>query len=172
MERKKKRDYTPAELAEMDLKGLENLLTDKQKLFVHEYMQDKNGTRAAIRAGYAAGKDNQTAAVTASKLLRDEAVCAYRKALIREEQRRLGVSREEICKKLEEIADKCMQAVPVMTWDYATHQMVETGEYAFDSKGAISALEKLANMLGYNEPEKEKGGVIIEMDKKFEGCDK
>ena len=163
MQKKKKKEYTPAELAEMDTKGLESLLTDKQKLFVHEYMVDKNGTKAAIRAGYAAGKDSQTAAVTASKLLKDEAVCAYRKALIREEQRRLGVTREEIIRKLEEITERCMQTVPVMAWDYDEHKMVETGEYTFDAKGATNALSKLAEMLGYDEPAKEKDGVTVEL---------
>lgn len=41
------------------------MLTKRQEAFVHEYLIDLHGTRAAIRAGYAAG----SAAVEASRLL-------------------------------------------------------------------------------------------------------
>jgi len=47
-------------------------LTDKQKLFVSEYLQDKNGAAAAQRAGYAAKDSKQQA----HKLLQDERINA------------------------------------------------------------------------------------------------
>lgn len=40
-------------------------LNDKQELFCHEYLKDRNGTQAAIRAGYA----RNTAQSTASEIL-------------------------------------------------------------------------------------------------------
>lgn len=54
--------------------------------FVEEYAKDRNGTRAAIRAGYSANVE--TAGVTAARLLADDRV----KALIEEQMER--VSRE------------------------------------------------------------------------------
>lgn len=47
-------------------------LTDKQKLFVAEYLVDKNGAAAAQRAGYAAKNSKQEA----YKLLKDERIGA------------------------------------------------------------------------------------------------
>lgn len=43
-------------------------LTDKQKKFIEEYLIDMNGTRA-YRAAYPSVKKNESAAVSASKLL-------------------------------------------------------------------------------------------------------
>ncbi|WP_164738157.1 terminase small subunit [Frigidibacter oleivorans] len=47
-------------------------MTDRQKAFCREYLLDLNQTAAAIRAGYAP----ESAAVTASKLMRDPRVLA------------------------------------------------------------------------------------------------
>jgi phage terminase small subunit len=48
------------------------LLTDKQKAFAHEYMVDKNATKAAIRAGYS----KKTASSQGERLLRNAEVRA------------------------------------------------------------------------------------------------
>ena len=45
-------------------------LSAKQKKFVHEWLIDLCGTRAAIRAGYS----EKSAAQTASRLMKDPAV--------------------------------------------------------------------------------------------------
>lgn len=45
-----------AEYENMGLEELEKLLTRKERMFVEEYDRDGNGTQAAIRAGYAAGR--------------------------------------------------------------------------------------------------------------------
>ena len=47
-------------------------LTDKQQLFVAEYLVDKNGAAAAQRAGYSAKNSKQEA----YKLLQNERICA------------------------------------------------------------------------------------------------
>lgn len=41
-----------------------------------------------------------------------------------------------------------MQARPVMVWDPDTGKKVESGEYVFDSKGALRALELIGKHLG------------------------
>ena len=56
-------------------------LSAKQKKFVHEWLIDLCGTRAAIRAGYS----EKSAAQTASRLMKDPAVREYRDALLKEE---------------------------------------------------------------------------------------
>lgn len=151
MKKKAKSKYTAEELADMTAKELEGLLVAKQRLFIHEYMIDRNGTQAAIRAGYAAGKDNHQAAVTANKLLKDPVVSACRAALLREECDRLAVSRQEIVLEYMEIYKRCMARTPVMEWDSGSHQWVETGMWQFDAKGAANALDKLSGLLGYKD---------------------
>lgn len=151
MKKKAKSKYTAEELADMTAKELEGLLVEKQRLFIREYMIDRNGTQAAIRAGYAAGKDNHQAAVTANKLLKDPVVSACRAALLREECDRLAVSRQEIVLEYMEIYKRCMARTPVMEWDSNSHQWVETGMWQFDAKGAANALDKLSGLLGYKD---------------------
>lgn len=151
MKKKAKSKYTAEELADMTAKELERLLVAKQRLFIREYMIDRNGTQAAIRAGYAAGKDNHQAAVTANKLLKDPVVSACRAALLREECDRLAVSRQEIVLEYMEIYKRCMARTPVMEWDSNSHQWVETGMWQFDAKGAANALDKLSGLLGYKD---------------------
>lgn len=151
MKKKAKSKYTAEELADMTAKELEGLLVAKQRLFIREYMIDRNGTQAAIRAGYAAGKDNHQAAVTANKLLKDPVVSACRAALLREECDRLAVSRQEIVLEYMEIYKRCMARTPVMEWDSDSHQWVETGMWQFDAKGAANALDKLSGLLGYKD---------------------
>lgn len=162
----KKARINEEDLDEMSVQELEKLLTDKQKTFVREYMTDKNGTQAAIRAGYKAGKDNHTAAVTASKLLRDPAINAYRLALQKAAFRRLGVSLESICAELVEIKDRCMQKVAVTEWDREAKEYKSTGEWTFDAKGATKALTALADLLDVKEQAKAKtGGFRLEITK-------
>lgn len=141
---------------------LEKVLTDKQKTFVREYMVDKNGTQAAIRAGYKRGKDDHAAAVMASRLLREPKVNAYKTALQKEAFRRLGVSLESVCAELVEIKDRCMQKSPVLVWDSEKHAYVESGEWQFDAKGATKALAELADLLDLKENSKKgAGGAAI-----------
>lgn len=47
--------------------GEEIKLTDKQRLFCHEYLKDLNGTQAAIRAGYSENSAQEIASENLSK---------------------------------------------------------------------------------------------------------
>ena len=67
-------------------------LSAKQKKFVHEWLIDLCGTRAAIRAGYS----EKSAAQTASRLMKDPAVREYRDALLKEEFDSLGITRHSL----------------------------------------------------------------------------
>lgn len=132
----------------MTLEELEGLLSKQQRRFVEEYEKDGNGTQAAIRAGYAPGKDNATAAVQASRLLRSAKVSAYRRARARELCRQAGISRETLSLDMLEVYRRCMSAEPVMVWDREQGRWTPSGEWQFDSKGALKALELLGDSLG------------------------
>lgn len=118
-------------------------LTDRQRMFVRQYMLDLNGTQAAIRAGY----DEKTAASRASRLLRTPKIMAYRDALMEERFQAIGIDKYNIAMCVWQIYLRCTQKTPVMVWDSMLHAWVESGEWQFDVKGALKALDMLRQML-------------------------
>jgi hypothetical protein len=64
----------------------------------------------------------------------------------------LGISTLTILRDLEEIKKRCMSAEPVM--EKQNGEWVETGEWKFDSRGAISAIAEQNKMLGNHAPTK------------------
>ena len=68
-----------------------NKLTPRQERFCREYLVDLNGSKASIRAGYAA----RSAHVTASRLLRNPKVAARIAELQAETAKRLEVTRSK-----------------------------------------------------------------------------
>lgn len=75
---------------------LSRLRTDRERRFVLEYLLDKNGTQAALRAGYSKG----SAANIAHKLLKDPIVKAYIGALEKKDVEQLGVDRLMVLERL------------------------------------------------------------------------
>lgn len=118
-------------------------LKPQQRRFVQEYMVDLNGTAAAVRAGY--GERN--AASTASRLLRRPEVQAYRDALLKEAFEAIGIDKYNIVLKTWEIFQRCAEKKPVLEWDSAQREWVPSGQWQFDSKGALRALDMLAKLL-------------------------
>lgn len=117
---------------------------DKQNLFAKEYVVDYNGTQAAIRAGYS----EKSARTTACRLLKNPKILDKIKQNQKELIEKSCLTEEKILNKLEIMLDRCMSAEPVMEWDYEEHDYVKTGEYQFDSKGALKAIELLGKHLG------------------------
>ena len=118
-------------------------ITDKQKRFVREWLVDMNGTRAAIRAGYS----EKSAAQTASRLMRDPAVRAYRDALLKEEFDSLGITRHSLAVEVWRVYERCAAATPVLQWDSNLREYIESGDWQFDAKGCQKALGMLNGML-------------------------
>ena len=166
MPRKKDLDLDRAE--GMSSKEISRYLEDREKKFAKEYLTDNNATQAAIRAGYKPGKNNASAAVQGSRMMRDPAVTAYRHALIRENLSDKDLTRECIGLKYTEILDRCMQKEPVMAFNRETGEWVETGEWQFDARGAARALDGLVKLLGYAAPEKHEVQVSQGLETYFE----
>lgn len=124
-------------------------LKPKERAFVREYLHDLNGTQAAIRIGYS----EKSAASQASRLLRKSDVQAYRDALLQEQFEAIGVTRHSIAAEVWSIYQKCCQKEPVLEWDSASREWVPSGEWQFNVKGALKALDMLRQML----PEMNKG---------------
>ena len=135
---------------------MEELKNRDYERFCREYIIDHNGTKAAIRAGYA----EPSAAQQASRLLKKPIIRERIEDLEKDICESLGLKAAWVVQRLMTVVDRSMQAVPVEVWDYENHCMVETGEYQFDSRGANNALEILAKHLGMLESKK----VTVETD--------
>ena len=148
-------------LEDLPLAELRGLLNSRQIKFVEELEKGGTMTEAAIRAGYA----KKTAASQASALLKNPTVAAYRRARAIDQYRRLGITQEWVGLKLIEVLDRCMAAVPHLTWDSDAHEWVEDGTWNFDAKGALQALGKIGDSMGMFRQEKKQeqtGGKSIE----------
>lgn len=119
-------------------------LRGKHEIFCQEYIVDYNGTQAAIRAGY----EEKSARQQASRLLSQEEILNRIMELQADQVKRLAISQDYVVMQLLDTYKCCREATPVMKYDYDLGEMVETGIYQFDSKGALRALELLGKHLG------------------------
>lgn len=74
-------------------------VTEKQKRFADEYLIDFNASRA-YRAAYLRAENDNTAAVNASKLLRNTKVAEYIEKRIAERSGRTEVTQDRVIKEL------------------------------------------------------------------------
>ncbi len=139
-------------------------LTHRQKLFVDWYIKIANITQAAIKAGYS----KKTAYSIGSETLKKPEVQAHYKLRMTQLEELLGFNKSTILQDLIDIKDKSRQAKPVMEYDRSAREMVqqtamvedeqgvkkEVGIFEFDSFGANKAIDTIAKMMGYFEPEK------------------
>lgn len=139
--------------------------TNKHKRFIAEYLIDQNGKQAAIRAGYSP----KSAEVQASVLLRNPKIKAAIDKKIKKIADRSGISAEWVLKNLKEVAERCMQKVPVMRFDKVDKEYVQVedengqGVWQFDSSGANKALELIGKNLGmFAEKHVHSGSITLE----------
>lgn len=124
-------------------------MNDRQRRFVEEYLVDLNATQAAIRAGYA----ERTARSQGQRLLTKVDVAAEIEKRQAERSERTEISQDYVVSKLQSVAERCMQAEPVMNRD-GTQAITEdpNGDYklayTFNAAGANRALELLGKHLG------------------------
>ena len=115
-------------------------VTSQQKQFADEYLIDLNGTKAAIRAGYAEPYARQQA----SQLLDVEEIANY----ISEKQKivsdKLNWSYEKLIISFGEIHTRCMQGEPVLD-----NEGNPTGDWKFEPNAAVKSLENIGKHLGF-----------------------
>lgn len=144
-------------------------LSPKRAQFVREYLIDLNATQAAIRAGYSP----RSAKVTGTRLLADAAVSRTIAEAKAKRAERNELDADWVLSRLKRVAERCLEAEPVLEFDPGEKAMVpktvmvedpETGEtrlvgvYQFDSKGANGALKLLGDHLGLYVKRIEMGG--------------
>jgi phage terminase small subunit len=134
-------------------------LSEKHELFVMAYLKNLNATEAAIEAGYS----EKSARVQGSRLLTNADIRARIDELLERRKEKMELDADFVIGRLLEISEMCMRAKPVMKWDYEERQLVETGEYTFDSSGANKAMELIGKHMGmFKEKIEHSGGVTHE----------
>lgn len=114
-------------------------LTDKQRLFVQEYLVDLNATQAAIRAGYS----EATAYAQGSRLLKHVEIAAAIAAAQGARSERTEITQDYVLQGIVETIERCKQATPVLD-----HEGKPTGEYRFDANAALKGYDLLGRHLG------------------------
>lgn len=118
-------------------------LTDKQRMFVKEYMRDLNATQSAIRAGYS---EDSARAIGCENLTKPNIQEAIAKEM-EERTSKVEIDAEYVLSSLKKVAERCMQEEEVLRYDFTTKQLEGTGEFKFDSAGANKSLELLGKYL-------------------------
>lgn len=142
-------------------------MNKKQELFCLEYLKDFNATRAYKEVYWVKQK---TAEVQGCKMLSNPKVSDYLKNKAEEKLKKADVSAERVIQNLVEVANRCMQKVPVMMkWGIQAVEIIkdENGNEQlaqvrkFDSAWANSALEKLGKYLKLFTDKVELSGEVI-----------
>jgi phage terminase small subunit len=114
-------------------------LTDKQRLFVKEYLVDLNATQAAIRAGYS----ENTATAIGHENLRKPNIQEALELAFKERGEKINIDTQWVLKRLVELNERCMQGTPVYD-----REGNETGEWKFEANAANRSLELIGKHLG------------------------
>lgn len=117
---------------------------DRVERFAQEYAKSLKVSQSAINAGYS----ERTAASQGSRLLKNVKVISRVREIQQEMLNQLPVSIHYVIQGYVDIYNRCMQAEPVLKWDYEEKAMLPTGDYIFDSKGAMAALDSIGKYLG------------------------
>lgn len=142
-------------------------MNKKQELFCLEYLKDFNATRAYREVYWVKQK---TAEVQGCKMLSNPKVSEYLKSKAEEKLKKADVTAERVIQSLVEVANRCMQKVPVMMkWGIQAVEIIkdENGNeqlaqvWKFDSAWANSALEKLGKYLKLFTDKVELSGEVI-----------
>lgn len=122
-------------------------MTDKQKIFADEYLIDLNATRA-YKAAYPKVKNDNTAAVSGSNLLRNTKVVEYIEERMAERTKRTEVTQDDVVKELATIG-------------FAKTALVN--EFEVKTNDKLKALELLGRHLGmFTDKSEVKATVSIE----------
>ena len=119
-------------------------MTDKQSIFVREYLTCLNATEAAKRAGYS----QKTAYSIGQRLLRNVEISNAINSAMSERSERTALNADYVLHSLHEIAQRCMQKSPVMVKGEQAIDDEGRHLWTFDAKNAIRALELLGKHMG------------------------
>lgn len=141
-------------------------LTAKQQMFVKEYLVDLNATQAAIRAGYSA----KTAGVIGDENLKKPEIASAIQSAMDSRSQRTEITADYVLAGIQEIAERCLQRVPVMDGRGEDRKQATDEEgrhvWTFDAAGANKAFENLGKHLKlFTDKLEHSGGVTVNVNK-------
>jgi phage terminase small subunit len=126
----------------MRKKSAKNVLTERQKRFVQEYVKDFNGSQAAIRAGYS----KKGSCVMASQLLIIPKVSELIKASTEKKTSEAEMERARIIRELKRIAFGSMK--DIADWNGSGVEYKDSASLSDDVLASISSVEESTNAHG------------------------
>jgi hypothetical protein len=142
-----------------------NKLTPKQEKFVQGLFKGLSQRKAYKEAFDTSNLQDNTIDVVACNLAKDNKIAIRLKELTNLQARETGWTVDKLIKEFEEVKGMCKVEIPVLD-----RQGVPTGEYKFDSVGAVKSLENIGKLLGMYKEKMELSGevVIFKGDEKLE----
>lgn len=152
-------------------------LTEKQKIFISEYLKDFNGSRA-YKVAYGV-KNDATARTGASRMLTNDNVQKAMQEKANKHLEKIDIDTEYIINNIKEVTERCMKKQPVMDFDYEEKCLTQretelfdedgdpagtAGVYTFNARDALKGLELLGK---YKNIFKENVDVNIKNSKKL-----
>ena len=119
-------------------------MTEKQQIFIREYLTSLNATEAAKRAGYS----QHSAYSQGQRLLKDAEVQKALSAAMKARQDRVELSQDYVLNNLIEIVERSMQKKAVVKKGEQIQDENGNNIWTFDAKNAVRALELLGKHLG------------------------
>ena len=127
-------------------------MNDLQKRFADRYLVHRNGSKAAVEAGYSP----KTSFVKACQLMKHPEVSEYIKKKMDKIEAKDEIDALWVRNRFKMISDRCVQEVPVLD-----SEGMPTGEFRFDSAGANKATESLGKIVGAFEKDNEQKASIM-----------
>lgn len=118
-------------------------LTEKKKIFCDEYLIDLNGTRA-YKIAYPNIKNDNTASVAASRLMKEPEVAVYIKKRIQDRQKRTEITQDWVLEELRKIAsvNGTDFARIVIKNGYPEVELIATDKIPEEKKAAIASIKQ------------------------------
>lgn len=134
-------------------------LTAKEEKFVQGLFAGLSQRKAYKEAYDTSNMQDNTIDTAAYNLAKKTEITMRLKELTEQQAERTGWTIDKLIKEFEEVKEMCKCATPVLD-----RQGEPTGEYRFDSVGAVKSLENIGKLLGmYTEKVQHSGTVGVKI---------
>lgn len=136
---------------------MNNKLTAKEERFVQGLFSGLSQRKAYKEAYNPNNMTDKSVDEEACRLAKEVKISSRLKELTEKQAKETGWTVEKLIKEFEEIKQMCKCATPVLD-----RQGEATGEYKFDSTGAVKSLENIGKLLGmYTEKVQHSGNIGV-----------
>lgn len=155
----------PVKLPELSHEEAVKRLTLREEAFIGEYLIDKMGSRAVLRAGYT----HNNPAAYAQRLLKNPVIKEEIRRRLEARNQKLGIDAEWVLREAVETYRQCKKQIPVLNRDGDQVEYIDENgnavmHYTFDSKGALMALALIGKHIDVDAFVKSSGTEVKVLD--------